>query len=85
MILDEGKVSAILSAVAKYQTVNMLELMSLTPGLNDEDVASFIVPMEQNNLVKVSGSGDDSFVSLTNKGFDYLSSQSKLQLANATR
>jgi RIO-like serine/threonine protein kinase len=81
MAVEESKESLILSSVANYQTVNLLELMSLTPGLDDEDVRQTIDTMQKNDLVRLTTEGDDQFVSLTSRGYDYLSSQKKMQLA----
>jgi len=78
MAIEESNESIILSSVANYQTVNILELMSMTPGLDDEQVRQTVDAMEKNNLVNLSGEGDQQFVSLTSKGYNYLSSQLKL-------
>jgi predicted transcriptional regulator len=78
MAIEESKEGMILSSVANYQTVNILELMSLTPGLNDEEVRETVGTMEKNNLVNVNGEGDEQFVSVTTKGYNFLSQQQKL-------
>jgi len=86
MAIEESNESIILSSVANYQTVNILELMSMTPGLDDDQVRQTVDAMEKNNLVNLSGEGDDQFVSLTNKGHEYLSSQQKLmQIGSSAR
>jgi predicted transcriptional regulator len=77
MMNEESKESIILSSVANYQTVNILELMSLTPGLDDVEVRQTVDAMEKNDLVNVKGAGDDQFVSVTDKGYSYLSSLQK--------
>ncbi len=83
MAVDESRTYAILSSISKYNTVNILELMSLTSGLDDEDIRQSIPQMAKNDLVRVTGEGDDQFVSLTNKGYEYLSSQLRAQLVQA--
>jgi hypothetical protein len=77
MAIAENNESIVLSSVANYQTVNILELMSLTPGLDDEQVRKTVDAMEKSNLVSLTGAGDDQFVSVTDKGYSYLSSLRK--------
>ncbi len=69
---------AILSSVASYQTVNILELMSLTPGIDESNVRQTVASMNEKSLVKLSGDGEDQMVSLTNKGYDYLNSRARM-------
>jgi hypothetical protein len=70
---------SILESLASYQTVNILELMSLTPGLDDAEVSETVQNMRQRDLVSIHGEQDDQLVSLTPKGWDYYSSQMKLR------
>ncbi len=83
---EQSKESVILSSVANYQTVNILELMSMTPGLDDEEVRQTVDEMAKNDLVSVRGKEEDQFISVTAKGYNYLSSQQKLtQMQSAAR
>ena len=80
MAVQDSNQNIILSSLANYQTVNMLELMSLAPGLDDEQIRQTLAGLEKNDLIKLNGAGDDQYVSLTSKGFDYLSSINKLAM-----
>lgn len=64
----------VLSAIASYQTVNILELMSLSGGLSDEDVSRTVDLLQTKKLVTRSGQNTDQIVSMTSRGYDYLKS-----------
>jgi hypothetical protein len=80
MLIDDSKIGTVLSSVAGYSTVNLLELMSLTPGLNDEEVQQAVDTMRQHDLIKVKGEGNDQFISVTGKGYNYLDTQAKMKV-----
>ncbi len=78
MAFNESVEGIILASMAKYSTINILELMALTPGLDDETVHQALSSMQDKKLVTTTGEGNDQLVSLTSRGYSYLQSQSQM-------
>jgi len=70
--------SDILSSIASYQTVNLVELMSMTPEISDQEVVETVQSMANRKLVAICGEGNSQLVSITSRGYEQLSLQGQL-------
>ena len=70
--------SDILSSIASYQTVNLIELMSMTPNISDQEVVETVESMASRKLVSICGEGNGQLVSITSHGYEQLSLQGQL-------